>query len=183
MACLLLCITSIANAGIIKKFTFDISEWDYNSSGRVSNGDSLTIMFDDSTNFNNVLWSDIDYFQFHIDAGMTYKIDSDFTTLGTAADFFSETDGLVSMLFSGSGPSNYIYGYNSVNGLFGQISTSIIFPFYHYPETTDSYYANLGLNSGSSLIIKSSEVPEPSTLAIFLLGIMGIVSRYFRKQH
>ena len=182
LACILLCITSIANAGIIKTFTFDTSDWDYNSSGRVSDGDSLTIMFDDSTDFNNVFWSDIEYFQFNVAAGTTYKIDSDFTSLGTAAGLFSETDGLVSILFSGSGPNNYIYGYNSVNRLFGEISTSSIWPYYHKLGTTDSYHANLGLNQGSNVTIKASEVPEPSTLAIFALGMIGLVSRRFKKQ-
>ena len=35
----------------------------------------------------------------------------------------------------------------------------------------------------SNLQIRSAEVPEPSTLAIFALGIIGLASRKFKKQH
>lgn len=34
----------------------------------------------------------------------------------------------------------------------------------------------------SSALVRSSSVPEPSTLAIFALGIMGLASRRFKKQ-
>ena len=176
-ACLLI---NVANAGIIKTFKFNPSEWDHNNSLSLSYGDSLTIKFDDSTNFNSVFWSNIEYFQFNVAAGITYKIDSEIKTLGTAADLFSETNGIVSMLFNGSGPQSYIYGYDSIHRTFAEIKTSTIWAGYR-PYGTTNYMAIMGLNAGSSLTIKASEVPEPSTLAIFALGMFGLISRRIKS--
>jgi len=39
-----------------------------------------------------------------------------------------------------------------------------------------------GLSTTSWIITQTSEVPEPSTLAIFALGMIGLASRRFKKQ-
>jgi hypothetical protein len=45
---------------------------------------------------------------------------------------------------------------------------------------------NIGLNLSTAfdrvILVKRAEVPEPSTLAIFALGMMGLASRRFKKQ-
>jgi len=46
----------------------------------------------------------------------------------------------------------------------------------------DSDYASNSSSSIPWLMYKTTEVPEPSTLAIFALGIMGLASRRFKKQ-
>jgi hypothetical protein len=42
-------------------------------------------------------------------------------------------------------------------------------------NTSANYYTNTWL-------VKKAEVPEPSTLAIFALGMIGLASRRFKKQ-
>ncbi len=174
-------LANVANAGIIKTFTFNPSDWDENNSLGLSYGDSLTINFDDSTDFNNVFWDDIEYFQFNVAAGITYKIDSEIKTLGAAAGLFSETNGLVSMLFNGSGPQSYIYGYDSVHRTFAEIKMSTIWAGYRPHGSTGNNMAIMKLNPGSNIIIEASEVPEPSTLALFALTLIGLVSRRINK--
>jgi hypothetical protein len=44
------------------------------------------------------------------------------------------------------------------------------------------YNSNINQTSVSSVLVRSTSVPEPSTLAIFALGIMGLASRRFKKQ-
>ena len=52
--------------------------------------------------------------------------------------------------------------------------------------TTTSYLANdngrHSLTSETTINLASVDVPEPSTLAIFALGIMGLAARRFKKQ-
>lgn len=43
-------------------------------------------------------------------------------------------------------------------------------------------FANNQSNYNGSWLVRAASVPEPSTLAIFALGIIGLVSRKFKKQ-
>ena len=40
----------------------------------------------------------------------------------------------------------------------------------------------LSADPASAILVRATSVPEPSTLAIFALGIMGLASRRFKKQ-
>jgi len=173
-----------AIAGIIHTFTFDeVAQWD--DIRGISDGDSLSIMFDNDTDFDNVQWHDIEYFQYNLSAGVTGKIDSDFTTFGLAKTLFSEENGLVSIHLNRLGDSNYIYGYNSVTNMLGQIQSGSLSYFYlhYYPFASNGPdAAYLGLVDGLTNISYSSKVPEPSILIIFALGLMGLTTLRFKNK-
>lgn len=195
LASSLMLMTNFAHAGVIHTFTFDdVSDW--NNVNRMSDGDSLSITFSDSTNFNNVQWEDILSFQFDIALGNTYKIDSEFSTRGVAAELFSENNGIVSMVFSALGPKNSLYGYSTEARTYGEFRSGSgsynIFGTYHLEEamgidqptwpdgTPINYQASLGgYDIKRDLVLTSSvAVPEPSTFAIFVLA--GFMMRRFK---
>jgi len=67
--------------------------------------------------------------------------------------------------------------------------TNLSFRFFNQeisPNGTNSGKREISevyLTDFSNLQIKSVEAPEPSTLAIFALGMIGLASRRFKKQH
>jgi hypothetical protein len=76
-----------------------------------------------------------------------------------------------------------------VTGLYGEWGAGRIViqgqdPDYHaYSTAPDSYGNQYTLLSNEiSWVSDSTEVPEPSTLAIFALGMIGLASRRFKKQ-
>jgi len=168
-----------ANAGIIHTFEFDdVSKWDQ-VRGIVDN-DSLSIMFKDSTDFNNVLWSDIEYFQYNLKSGATDKYDNNFITLGLANELFSESNGVVTLLLDRLGVDSYIIGYNADNSMLGQIQTGSISSLYvqYFPYASsgpDVGYLTLYNGLANISFTSTMQVPEPSTFAILALGIAGLM--------
>jgi hypothetical protein len=45
-----------------------------------------------------------------------------------------------------------------------------------------SRYSGSGRDQRGSMLVRSTNVPEPSTLAIFALGLIGLASRRFKKH-
>lgn len=195
----LLMMASSANAAIIHNFAFDdVSEW-----GRANDffdGDSLSVTFDDGTDFNNVQWDDILAFQFNLAMGTTYLIDSQFQSRGIASDMFSESNGDVSMTFSVSGPSRSIYGYSSVLSTYGQFGSGggspTLYGTYHlapgginaatYPDGTPiNYQSSITLNGQLDDVVYTSSVSvsEPTTWAIFALGFAGVAMRRVKMSN
>jgi len=68
----------------------------------------------------------------------------------------------------------------------GQVSGAIDFRVYFYNAvSSDTDWADLSsLDGGEGLKLygEVAQVPEPSTLAIFALGMIGLISRRFKKQ-
>jgi len=185
---LLCAITNLANAGIIHNFIFDnLAQWDEVKG--ITNGDSLNIMFDDNTDFNNVQWSDIEYFQYHLSVGRTEKLDTFSSTIGLASELFSESNGVVSLTLNRLGKEHYISGYNLISNLPGYIhSGELSYFFATYYDATNQYIdsAYLMLETGLDSITYTSktigQVSEPSTLAVLLLALFGLISRQFKQQ-
>jgi hypothetical protein len=106
------------------------------------------------------LWSDIDsiglnVWEFTGDAGMTF-------TAGELA-FSGQASWIVDT-------ASYLSALNGAQG--GNV---------YAPADSDDLIANATL-IGTWDIIRAEEVPEPSTLAIFALGLMGLASRRFKKK-
>jgi len=103
----------------------------------------------------------------------SYQNTFDWTTSGTS---FSFDDG--------------IWGAGSVvNGDIGAPTNNTVWGVGNY-NSSDTYEtvwtngiqtSNATPNLRNVMYLKTAEVPEPSTLAIFALGIMGIATRRFRK--
>mgnify|MGYP001602056916 CR=1 FL=1 len=86
------------------------------------------------------------------------------------------------------GGINHAYTYGALINASTGMQTLAIVGKYQNQELVTSYYSNWGDNStrnsivGQWLIADSVQVPEPSTLAIFALGMIGLASRRFKKQ-
>jgi len=71
--------------------------------------------------------------------------------------------------------NNYLGIFNTSSGAFYGYATIDY-------DGTDMYLASYTYDdTGSGIRVTSTDVPEPSTLAIFALGIMGLASRRFKK--
>jgi len=81
------------------------------------------------------------------------------------------------------------YQWEGVNRVMFMLSDSLSTNKYKHAGNYDEFrlntYANIdsySLKAGFMLIKDDVNVPEPSTLAIFALGIIGLASRRFKKQ-
>ena len=90
--------------------------------------------------------------------------------------------GLLNGTFGGS--TNYTYGVykdeDNISRLFGgwdQSGGSFIAGLEH-----NGVYESANTGYGVMMVKKTEDVPEPSTLAIFALGMMGLAARRFKKQ-
>jgi hypothetical protein len=95
-----------------------------------------------------------------------YTGNGGFTSLKTiigdnmSLGWFADNQGSLSFAYSNMNNDAYVYGRN-VN-------------YDSYKTHTSQHY--------STMLVRSANVPEPSTLAIFALGMMGLASRRFKKQ-
>jgi hypothetical protein len=102
---------------------------------------------------------------FGVDSGRLYVIDPD-TLVST---------------FLMNGPARETIAFDSSGNLFGSDSSG-----YHQLDLVNQSHTSLGgqQHFGSAVYGAYSnqvEVPEPSTLVIFALGVMGLASRRFKK--
>ncbi|WP_226960698.1 PEP-CTERM sorting domain-containing protein [Thalassotalea sp. LPB0316] len=190
----MLSVSMSAKAGIIHTFVFDdLSKWQTNSNFQV--GDSLTVEFANSTDFNNVFISDILGIQFNLQVGNTTKVEQPnllnncWPNCNAAFDMFSLVDGKLAMTFKHTDPQ---IGFNGSNGtgtyvqLYMQGGNSGAYNMYSQFQTINGIgNAWLGfVNEGETIQYFASPIKasEPSTLAILALGIIGLASRRFKKQ-
>ncbi len=169
-----------SNASMI--YTFDVSDTSTSGFGGGNFiGVSYIIQFKDGVNYNNVQASDIYNFGFvsPTNSGST----SDFYTTSTVHRLFSLVGGNVflnvgkaiddrsSLLHATFNNMTLLAGQEEHHGLYFRDEFGVHNTAYESPTTVSMSFAGVGV-----------EVPEPSTLAILGLGIMGLVSRRFKKQ-
>jgi len=166
---LLSCASLVANAGLI--YDFDVSDVSWASSVTGDFSDiTYFVEFEDTTDLNFVLSTNIIQFGF-TEAGVTHIADH-IATLN------------VQLLFDDIGGTIYL----KVGQVFAQA---------HLYDSTGPVDMQLGASGSTSLVAGSNfahsstnpayyvgvlRVPEPSTIAIFSLGIIGLASRQFKKQ-
>ena len=182
----LLTLSVSSQAGMIKTFVFDdLSMW--LSTSAISLNDSLSIEFENTTDFNDVQSSNILGFQYNLIAGITEWYDvADFTYIGNGGDF--------SDVFALSG-SNVVINYTNShvgwiaalkNNLYAQLApgqnSHIQTQYYDTEQSSPPYAQALYLETNVSYSSGTAQVPEPSTLAIFALGMIGLASRRFKRQ-
>ena len=150
---------------------------------RISN-ETLVITFSNTVNFQ-ILSNSSDAHAWNNIADGTVDFGVTGGTLGLLADPDSEIfstvgDGTANLEFSfryeGSGPKgphgdDYIAA--NQNWIVGGTTTSTLI-ITHTP--------NIPNTSSFEILAEGVSVPEPSTLAIFVLGMIGLASRRFKKQ-
>jgi hypothetical protein len=149
VAGLLLCVTSLANAGIIEvdyilsdggiEYTGNFAGEDINSNG-ILESNELTVFISDN------------YFLSHGDL-----LDNGWTDFG---DFIITSDTWVANGIDWHGVNN---------------------AYFTWQDQRNSWNTSW-IDGVSTTITSAPSVPEPSTLAIFALGMIGLASRRFKKQ-
>jgi hypothetical protein len=180
-------ISSFAHAGIIE-LTWNTSLSSTSIVGtNVGDNVSLVFRFDSLTNdLSNLVLnksSFLDY-SFNLDDGRFITFDSGISTTYVNNDFFVFNS--LGNLYSVNGfhirDSDVESNIVGVNGTFQTLfnnGANCILCF----GTNNAHVNNVGLGlSADSWTIRYAQVPEPSTLAIFALGMIGIASRRFKKQ-
>lgn len=188
---LILSINSMANAGIIEHSDINV------------NGSLFNTYYDQTT---NLTWLDIDSWQ---NFGVaSYETISDYLS-GT--NFHIATLDDVNTLLSSiplSGQTSQWEYYEETMGAYSNWGRDLIWAVYQNPNgqtllskhsfigntswsswsgNTDSNSQNIGTDRDLGWFVVSNktlstEVPEPSSLAIFALSILGLASRRFKKQ-
>jgi len=167
---LLLTVSGLANAALI---SWDLSDPD--------SGFEATFVYDDDT--LNGAANNSDLFSITGDFGdgiFTYLFNS---TSSSSPLIYDVTDlslirwvgrgaAISSTNASASGTLSYIHSwYDKSNFILGS-----------YSIVADWNGAAIGDGNLTDLNVQSQTVPEPSTLAIFALGMIGLASRRFKKQ-
>ena len=185
VAGLVLSVSGFANAGLIE-YTYD---------GPIGNDvDTNPASLFEITITDNYIISDLNV-QFELfDSSDLFWTDLDltisngFTTviLASAQNILFGSDGLFNVTFDDEALNNLSTG-NSV-GSYKSLESLSAFDGQNITGTWtlsifDDYQPGENNNLISySITATTTSVPEPSTLAIFALGIMGLASRRFKKQ-
>jgi len=202
-ASLILLVSGFANAGLIG-VDFDGSAGDYS----LSSSNSWTLGYEfslsDDSSVSGLGFFDIDGVYGATTVGLWTSSGTLLGTVNTSDNTTTEisTDnGLWSWVFMDFnlllGAGDYIVGSWGVSGM-DYIFTNNGSVIENVLEFTDDRYSDTGSNfafpntvdgggeigyMGANIMFDdSTSVPEPSTLAIFALGIMGLAARRFKKQ-
>jgi len=188
---IILSITSVANAGVITgKLNVDNQNWVYLSTDDNVQGDFLS-------SGNN--WTVTDYFNGNLTAGTDYFLHIKAEDVGGIAGFLGEfsltgndhvfSNGLVEILtnttdwnVSTTGWNNYVAAtmVNGTNGVGPWGTRPAINQNAAWIWSSNAYNDN---NTYFSLGITATNVPEPSTMLVFALGMIVLVSRQFKKKY
>ena len=183
--CVFLGASNSAIAGII--YDFDVSSQTI-SSNRDFSGYSVVFEFSNDTDFNNVQIENIERFGFSYEnveySGSTFEHYSNVKNL-----FSTDTNGDVILTLGGSyNPADIRWsdGDNSVlvsqtridKG--GYFNLSISVNGYHNYVSTTLDFTNDFIGVARTAGVPA--IPEPSTLAIFTIGMLGLVSRRYKNK-
>ena len=192
LAGLILSISSLANAGIIE-LTWDTSLSDTDVVGtNIGDNVSLVFRFNSTTNdLSNLVLnknSFMDY-SFHLDDGRFVTFDlleSGYINSGYENNSFFSFDalgdlvGIESFYILDTSVVSNIVGVNGTSqGMFNNGANCFLCGGSQYFGVNN---VASGLSTSSWAVSQSQDVPEPSTLAIFALGMIGLASRRFKKQ-
>jgi len=115
--------------------------------------------------------------------GTGYREESSSTVLSKATTFRSLFNGSninITQGVSRGSPhptDSNRYGLGYVLGTASNLRVQVADPSYNCCWLETSRSSNVG-----SWLVRASEIPEPGTLAIFALGMIGLASRRFKKQ-
>jgi hypothetical protein len=114
------------------------------------------------------------------DATDSNVLATSFNSNGTLGHYWEAPNSLLSETFTVVGSDD-----NSLNvlSLLNQrVTNNSQYFSLHFNGTTSDIYTQPSGSASLFLNVEYSEVPEPSTVAILALGLMGLVARRFKKQ-
>lgn len=185
--------SGVASAGLITVNASGIVNQDYAGFG-LSQGDAISLSFSysDTDSLGAIIWESFDFnigsFSGSANTGIFYSDNSLYNPyFNPAASNGAVTDA------NPFGAFVDVFGIAIFPGVSGAIGTGVV-PL-TVPDILQATTARFDIRLRSSVsdvfvqstltdisIGQSINVPEPSTLAIFALGIMGLAARRFKKQ-
>ena len=159
------------NAAVVFTYELNTSDWDYTHN--LTDGDTLTFSFLDGTDLNNITSADIFSYTYDFAAGTTgtnYFAAGWHTDVGDIGSAFSWDGFTLDLTFDNLG-GDYIQGYDDM-GFLNQVVTG---QQTHLRSNHSGGLSLAGLSDGSVLTLSSTfAVPEPSIIALFGLGLVGL---------
>lgn len=189
---LLLLVNNLASAGMIELTWGTSLQSSSNWAPSSTVGENLNIIFtvdNGSNSLINQTWQVSDFVSYRIEGESGWSVLSNYIDLTSTGIFSTDNNGLVNSAgnwfnFSSqpdegtmswrAGPSNVAWWNNGINGIAMGTNSSAEY------LSVNNVSQNL-LASSWKAAVAQTEVPEPSTLAIFALGIIGLASRRFKK--
>ena len=190
------CVVSVANAGLINGgFESGLTGWEISNAASTSvveshegytaqEGSSFLLLLGDTSAGSSYTISQT----FQLEAGdiITGFAAYDWNDYSpfydhAAVKMFDNNGSLLDILWSETG--NGLPDYDNTPWAawsFTSNSSSTYKIEYSAGNSRDALYAPQALFDGAQVI--AAKIPEPSTLAIFALGLMGLASRRFKKQ-
>jgi hypothetical protein len=185
---------NIAHAGLIELTWSTSLQSSTNWAPSSTVGENLNVIFtldNGSNSLINQTWQVTDFVSYSVEGGSGWSVTSNYIDLGSSGVFSTDISGLVSsvgnwynwdysnteegMMSWRAGPDNLAWWNNGANGIAMGTDSSDAY------LTVNNVSQNQLASSWSATIVQT-EVPEPSTLAIFALAMIGLAARQFKKQ-
>jgi hypothetical protein len=181
LAGVLLFVTLGAKAGLIYDFDVSDTSWANSVIGDFTNA-SVFVEFDVNTDFNNLTLTDITSMGFNTVYGSVSSLNV-FATTTILSSFFKKVNDDVYLTVGYTGIHEAITSQEPLSTLqFGQGGLANLYISNHGKQTMSANTFSIITKEFKGVLRAVAPVPEPSTLAIFALGLTGLASRRFKKQ-
>ena len=188
------CIVNIASAGLIVDNGFNVNAT--NGAGWYNNTATNWRTWDDFAVANDTIITSASFLMQNSASSYVFEIRSDNTgTFGSSVFSVALSAADVTVTSVGLGFNQFDFDLSSINLLAGTYWASFSGNSGLYGSKVGSFGATMiqQLNNSSNSLRTNNyipfqlngttrDVPEPSTLAIFALGMIGLASRRFKKQ-
>lgn len=201
---LVLSVSSLANAGLIVEYDYSPASGttlnaSYTASNYVASGLTLNNAANTANAFGNHFYHNgwdatfnaNKYYEATISNANLFTFDSlSFAlenTSGTSTYWLrSSLDGFAADLATGNFSGGLVTNFSSDLSTLGGINAPVSFRWFIASTTTAGFANHECPGAGCNFVdvgqdLQFFAVPEPSTLAIFALGLMGLISRRFKK--
>ena len=186
-------ISSLAHSALIE-WEYDINQYGSNFNSTFASNDRFGFGFDENTDFTNIQASNLQMFYYLID-GTRYDFNNLYENLSTDTTSRFTFDGTsLSWNDSRFGPAdgnnpgeNWTWLRSSGNQawIVSGVNTTFYFNDFGITRSANMISGNDGNRHDIYTAVSTNyvvDVPEPSTLAIFALGMIGLASRRLKKQ-
>ena len=185
------CLVTEANAGLIEVKWDTTVETSFNWAPTTTIGEAISIVItldNGQSSALNQTWDKTNFVQFRIESASGWQFSSDSIYLRTSSGVFAtDSSGNVTSAGSWKGFSSSVASWDAgldAGKWYNNGVNSVAYNNdYSMGLSVTNVEGNLeGANWYVSSVQPSSNVPEPSTLAILALGMMGLASGRFKKQ-